>query len=314
MNNKADKPGVYTNFSGLIEFRMTECEVRNASFELLDKEKDFKREIGIDILFHHGDVIKGAMWGADVKECNFLGGSLSLGVFRDGVFAGESFNSSYWFGGEWKGKKWNLSYDKFGRIRLYPPPFDNKENTTGLITEPGSYINFTGRVDFDESTFYIRNGDLELNKGKGYNIAIDCGVITNADIHGVIINYVDFNSGKIKDSIWLDGIFAGSTMQDCTWKDGTWKRGDFIDSQWEDGVWQDGYLYDGIWHKGLWEQGIWELGTWYDGEWVDGTWRSGSWDDGFWCGGDWLGGVWYGGYDKDGVYHDNDDPPNKWDI
>lgn len=43
MSNIADKPGKYTSFTGIIKYRETNCNVIDATFELMER---FKRHKG----------------------------------------------------------------------------------------------------------------------------------------------------------------------------------------------------------------------------------------------------------------------------
>lgn len=86
----------------------------------------------------------------------------------------------------------------------------------------------------------------------------------------------------------------------------------WYDGIWENEIWRDGIWKDGTWGNGIWKDGIWKNGTWEDGIWEDGTWLSGTWGGGRWKGGKWEGGTWLSGYDANGIFHGENDSPDKW--
>lgn len=287
MSRVADIPGKYTDFSGEIYYNMRGCKVIDSTFELLEKPEKFKGKLDIWILFEKGTIVNGNLYYADIKQCNFYGKNLSHSIFRNGDYREGGIDNSYWLGGTWHNGTWEANnYDKFGRERLFPPPFDKIDKITGTtITVPGRYKNFTGRVQYAYSDFHIVNGDLEIDKGYGGScFSIDNGVITEGQLENAAISYVEFKGKRLQGATWKNGVFDGGEFTGFggTWEGGTWKGGH--------------------WWGNTWEGGTWEGGVWHDGTWLDGT----------WLGGIWKSGVWSGGYDKNGNYHGKDDSPNKW--
>lgn len=281
--NIVDEPGIYRNFSGIIKhsYRI-DCEVKNATFELLDKMKKYKNRVDIILEFESGNVIAGKLCNANIKHCNFQGYMLAESVFHNGVFSGEMFSDSYWLGGTWNGANWMQGFDRFGRIRVNPPTmWDNKvAQTNGVANEPGRYENFTGRIKCGASDLTVKDASFEL---------------INPELHhkGVIA----FHSGIV-----LGGQAKNIVVNHCIWKNGAWMGGYSFNSTWYDGIWEDG-----DWHGSYWYGGDFNGGTWFGGRFAGGTFNGGTWMDGFWSGDKWLG-----GYDKYGDWHDKNDIPNRW--
>lgn len=246
MSNIADSPGVYTNFSGRISYRWSDCEVKNATFELLENKKLFKRRKEIWIEFQKGNIISGDLWGAKVKHCNFNGRGLVGSVFRDGIFNGDTIRASYWYGGTWISGDWGEdNFDKFGRLRFYPPPFDKFDKVDGVVVRDGRYLNFTGHVKFGKSNFYIKNGEFETEiEGDFHKIAIYDGKITKGDLYCAIIDCVEFNGDSIVNCVWHNGIFDGGEFVGGQWYNGVWNGG-----KWKGRNWYGGYDKDGVYHE-----------------------------------------------------------------
>lgn len=235
MSGIADKPGAYNNFTGTIKYKHTDCRVRNATFEILEKPRWFKGVKTISILFEDGDVITGKMCNVIAQKCNFYGSTFSYSVFHSGIFKGGEFYMSYWYDGDWQGKFWRDSFDKFGRDHLYPPPFDRFDKAYNTIIQPGRYANFTGWVKYDDVNFYIKDGELEVGDSIFHSIIINGGTITKGHIKKATINQV---------------IFKGDTIEKSTWYDGTWQSGTWFSGEWLGGVWLGGIWHDGDWYRG----------------------------------------------------------------
>lgn len=252
--NKADIFGFYSDFSGTIKYKETDCEVKNATFELLETEKRFKNIKDIHLEFHRGDVISGNLCYAYIKHCNFYGDTIYSSVFRNGTFNGKDFTISYWYDGVWQNGIWGLSFDKFGRCRLYPPSEWNKLKLNvdnGLIFNPGIYQSFTGRVKVDNNDFIVHNADVEITDKSNTNSVINGGEITEGNIYNFDIFDCIITCDKLMDSRVRGCTFNGGTVAKCRY-------------------------YDNIWNNGVWENGVWlGGGTWVDGEWHGGIWRGG---------------------------------------
>lgn len=257
MSELADKPGKYTNFSGKINYKDSTCVVKRANFELLANEKRYKNQLFIWLVFHGGIVSSGNLHNADIEECQFHGYTIGDSVFRSGIFSGSHFKWSYWLGGEWKLGKWSNSYDKFGRIRLLPPPFDEFDKADNIITEPGRYKNFTGRVKHGNSDFYIENGELEIcNDMLGYSLSISDGTVIDGIINYVVANQITIKGDKFNNGIWNDGLFEGGIFSKSTWKSGTWIDGTWSSSRLN---WYGGFDKNGIWHERGDSPDLWSL-------------------------------------------------------
>jgi len=115
--------------------------------------------------------------------------------------------------------------------------------SNNVANNDGLYKNFTGIIDWNESTGKVSKATFELSNEKG------------------IIWH---------DGIWHNGVWDKGWWQDGTWKKGTWYNGTWKDGTWKDGTWRDGIWKDGTWEKGNWKDGIWEYGTWEKGNWVKG--------------------------------------------
>lgn len=277
MNNTAFSPGKYSDFNGVIIRFRSRCEVKNATFEILDEPKRHKGRFYMWLIFKSGTITSGNLNFAFIESCNFQGDVLSRSVFRNGVFSGNKFDRSFWYDGEWKGKEWVEGFDKFGRTRSNPPTMwdDLVEQTSGVASNPGRYEKFTGLIKWRNSDLGVQDAFFELAKTG------DKPVI--------------FHSGTI-----LNGVAVGIVVNHCVWKRGSWESS---------GIW-----WDGTWEKGTWFDGTWWGGTWESGEWKGGEWINGTWESGEWLSGIWNDGVWEGGYDRYDIWHDKYDSPDKWDI
>lgn len=254
MSRIADTPGVYRNFNGWIKFKNANCQVKNADFELLEEHKKYKGKIDIWIEFERGDVIKGELWYANIEHCNFRGTRIDKSVFRGGTFAGWEFIWSYWLGGEWESGNWgSYNYDKFGRRRIFPPPFDRFDNADGIITQPGRYKDFNGKIEYGSNEFYIKNGEIEIQDDIGKNIVVHGGVITKGDLKYATVNYVEFNGNAVYQCDWYDGIFNGIIFNDNYWHSGTWLGG-----KWHNSYWFGGFDKNGNYHKEFDEPSKWK--------------------------------------------------------
>lgn len=265
MSRLADNPGVYEDFSGKIQYKDTDCEVRNADFELLEELKKFKNKIDVWVEFERGDVVSGNLYNANIKHCNFYGSKIRHSVFHNGIFDGGEFAWSYWYDGTWEDGVWIKGFDKFGRSRLFHPPFDKFNKVKNIITEPGRYKDFTGCVKFGQSDFMIKNGELEIgHKGNWDVIIVDAGVITEGVLDGAIINYAIFNGDKMYDCNWKDGIFKKGTFESGIFDGGIWESGTFIicpfaGGAWRNGTWLGGFDGEGDWHSAGDSPDNWEL-------------------------------------------------------
>lgn len=243
MENRANKPGTYNNFTGRIEVNNNVGEVRNATFEILTDFIFFKGFHYIKVTFQDGDIIGGNLCYTDIKHCNFYNGRLSSSVFRDGIFDGGEFRNSTWLGGEWVSGEWDEGYDKFGRKKIYPPTHWNQaDKVEDVVTKPGVYKDFTGWVNYRESNFYIEKGCFEVHERLGNRIVIDEGVITKGELDAPIINYVEFNGDKIRRGKWCGGVWRNGLFE-SSWCGGVWMNG-----VWNGGIWKGGFDKNGRWH------------------------------------------------------------------
>lgn len=239
----ANKPGTYNNFTGKIEYKKTDCKVKDATFEILHIPKKFKDRIDIWIEFKKGTMLGGCLLDTIVEYCNIQGGNLLYSVFRDGVFNGDKFSASYWIAGKWLSGDWGEGFDKFGRVRFFPPPFDKSDKVKGVIkgviTEPGRYLDFTGRVKFGQSDFMIENGDIEIRDYSYHNLNISFGTISSGNVCYAIIDQVIFDGNKVQSCVWQDGTFNKGVFRSSYWKGGAWKNG----------KWHSGYDKNGKYHE-----------------------------------------------------------------
>lgn len=246
----ASKPGTYNNFIGKIKYGKTDCDINGATFEILEKTKSFKGQKDIDIDFYKGTIVSGSLYHTDIRHCKFKGGELSFSVWRDGIFDGGSINFTTWLDGEWVSGDWDIcNYDKFGRHRLMPPPFDIFDEAKDVITKQGRYRNFTGRVRYGRSDFTIKNGDVEIFNNGIYPIAIDDGVIKGGFLSKTIVTYAVLNGGQFFDGSWRNGIFNGGVFSGEYWFDGIFKNGTWENGIWGGGDWYGGYDRKGNYHK-----------------------------------------------------------------
>lgn len=283
MSRVASEPGTYTNFTGRISYKFIECKVKNSTFELYETNKLFKNKIDIWVLFEKGTVVSGILFYANISECNFYGSTISHSVFHSGSFQGRSFSGSIWYDGNWISGDWNRSYDKFGRLRAFPPTEWNKVNNRGgVANKPGIYCNFNGLVEWKKSKFNVEGAEFEIPFKEE--------------------EYIIFHDGTI-----VGGTAEKVKVFNCNFKKGTFKNG-----LWNDGDWEDGNFIYSEWAKGTWKNGEFEKSNWYKGTWENGDWWSGTWFDGTWLGGRWDNGTWYGGYDNGGTYHSKYNSPDKW--
>lgn len=295
-----NKPGKYIDYSGEVSCYGSKCIVKNATFEILESKRSFKGLFNVWVIFESGVIVSGKLERAIVEGCDFYGENLNRSVFRGGSFNKGIFYRSHWFGGEWVSGEWADSYDKFGRIRSYPPYMWNsmvRDKTSGIIYEPGNYSNFTGRIKIGNSDFDVRNVDVELG---------DNNVRPNIIYGGAIVRGIT-NNFDIYNSTIFSGKMVSCTTEGCVLLGGTF----------EEGIWKGGHWDTGIWEKGTWEDGKWmegdfNGGDWLNGEWWDGTFDGGTWHDGTWRGGEWNDGTWLGGYDKHEGFHDKHDSPDSW--
>lgn len=251
MSNIAHDAGKYTNFTGTIHYYSVHCEVKNATFELLKSQKRYKNKIDINMVFYQGNITGGEVWNTDIKHCFLDNAMFYFSIFRDGVFNGSKFLESYWLGGKWVDGDWKLGYDKFGRTRLYSPTlWDKTDKAKDIITEPGRYRNFTGHVMYEDSNFYIANGNFEIGEKLRYRIVIDGGVITNGTLCQAVIDDVVFKGEEVKESIWNGGTFNGNEGYSLNWHGGIWKGGKWCRGTWWGGVWEGGDWSYGTWHGG----------------------------------------------------------------
>lgn len=284
MSNIAYDAGKYTNFSGKIDYYTTKCEVKNATFELLEKEKKYKNKITIRMEFHKGTVVNGNVGGALIKQMDFRGDNIYSSVFQDGVFNGSNFEGSYWLGGHWKGLFFDDSYDKFSRMRNTPPTeWNDKGVTSGIVNKPGFYTNFTGTIKWNTSDITVENATFEISVHRK-EIYFHDGVVSSGIANNIRFFYCNFKGG---------------TANECFFEDGTWDGDVFWGGDFGGGVWEGGLFKNSVWARGTWRDGIFNGGTWYDGTWLDG---------------DWMLGTWHGGYDKNGNHHKYKDSPNLWSL
>lgn len=129
-NQVADKPGLYTNFSGRIEVGETKGKVRNATFEILDKDDVINWKNGIWVegtlkkcfwekgTWESGDCY--VYWWHDgtFKKGTFNGGNWKKGTFeKDGIWT-----DGAWCGGTWdKDATWVKGTDGNNKLKYESP-------------------------------------------------------------------------------------------------------------------------------------------------------------------------------------------------
>lgn len=239
MSNIADSPGKYTNFSGVIDWEGTGCEVKNATFEILEREKRFKVRTRIWVIFEQGVVISGDLGCADIKYCDFRGNTLEYSVFRDGIFDGGIFSGGYWFGGEWVDGEWEQGCDKFGRTRNVPPTMWDKliDQTSGVANKPGRYENFSGVIEWVDSKLKVQNANFELGARFYYNLFFNSGTVLGGKACNMMVDHCVWKGGLFKSGWWLDG---------------TWESGEWYDSYWGGGFDRSGKFHDEYDRPDLW--------------------------------------------------------------
>ena len=95
--NVANKEGLYSNFTGDIEWRWTKGSVKNATFEL----KHYYQRAQVvfyEGIWENGDFADGEFRGGTWKKGNFNGGRFNGGFWKDGVW-----NDGWWDEGTWLG-------------------------------------------------------------------------------------------------------------------------------------------------------------------------------------------------------------------
>lgn len=235
----ASEAGKYNNFSGKIKYNGTDCEVVNATFELLNNKKRFKREKTIWIIFDGGMTIKGNMGCCLIKHCIFQGNIITSSVFYDGTFAGKRFSNSYWYGGEWICGDWIKSKDKFNRYRVFLPSKWNsaiRQKKNGVANEVGIYNDFSGGIRWNKNNIEVLNAEFELNNKKTEyddEFVFHSGIVVTGEVQDITVN-----NGEVQDIIWHNGEWYNGI-----WNDGCWSSGD-----WFNGTWISGYDRNGDYH------------------------------------------------------------------
>lgn len=254
----ANKPGRYKNFTGKIKCKHTECIVLNATFEILETEKFFKRKIYVGLEFYSGIITGGKLASCDIKHGEIKTDvKIFDSVFRDGVFDGYSFSHSYWLGGEWKGREWLSGFDKFGRRRGIAPNKWNDmviDKTRGVANEEGLYDNFTGTIKWYNSLIEVKDAEFELSKKAGSRIVFHDGSILSGNIRGAIVDYCCFNAGTFHGVDWFGGVFNGGVFNGGNWCNGIWLGG-----TWKNGYWRGGFDKDGNHHGTYDSPDKWDL-------------------------------------------------------
>lgn len=296
--NVAEKVGSYRGFTGKIKFDVTDCIVKNADFDILEKKIRYKDNIDIYIDFHKGVVKSGELGNADIKDVDMRSGRLIVSVFRGGTLNGTIFERSVWIDGVWRDGIWDRSYDKFLCLRGFPPTkWGDKSivNHNGIANQIGNYQNFNGIIDWNGTRLEVKeaNFDLIYNIHNNFNVFIQSGIILQGDA-----NCVAFGNGV---------LFEFGKCKDCEWASGTWE-----DGEWDGGYWEGGTWVYGVWENGIWESGNWLNGIWKDGTWCNGTFNQGLWHNGTWEDGEWLGGTWQRGFNKYGFLQKKHNSPDKW--
>lgn len=241
MSEVASESGKYKNFTGSIDYKGTNCKVKDADFELLKRSKTFKDVHKIWLVINKGNVLSGNIACADI-----LGGSLSevylsKSIFRDGVFCASAFQGSYWLGGDWVSGTWRGGYDKFGRYHSLPPDiwdFHPMSSSGGVADRAGAYYNFTGQIKWHDSNFVVKCASFELSDDLGFynKIIIYDGIIVRGTARRCKIYYSVCKSAILDGCYWNDGIFEGGEFYFGEWHSGIWESGD-----WGGGVWFGGY-------------------------------------------------------------------------
>lgn len=108
----ANQKGNYSNFTGQVEWKKSNFEVKNADFEL--SEKGIYRSLfNSDILFQNGIIVDGYINRTIIKHCEFQDGVAEEVYWEDGIwhkgtmrFDAFQRNTSWWVDGTWKGGTW----------------------------------------------------------------------------------------------------------------------------------------------------------------------------------------------------------------
>lgn len=112
-----------------------------------------------------------------------------------------------------------------------------------VINKPGTYLNFTGRVEYklhnSNATigFVVKDADVELyDETRYYKGTMMLGNISGGSI--------------VDGTLWYfyieNCVFSGNTLNYCVFQNSTFKRGIFnisrwLDSKWVNGNWNSGY-------------------------------------------------------------------------
>lgn len=254
MDKKAFKPGLYKDFTGRIQYKTTDCQVGNATFELLPKKRNFKDNTNVWIVFEKGDVVSGEMYCVDILNCDFRGDKMLECIFRDGVFRDGKISWSHWLGGVWDEGDWlDNNFDKNNHHRIHSPDDWDDLVYEGLdvATKPGIYPNFSGQIKTYHSNFIVRNADVELTYDLYLNFnVIRGGSIVSGNVEHFRIYDCQITCDKIKESYLYRCRFKGGTAHYCS-------------------------TFSTDWYKGVVKNVVWSGGTWFGGDWQSGCWRYG---------------------------------------
>jgi uncharacterized delta-60 repeat protein len=277
--------------------------------------------------FNGGDFTSMAVWENGVfnggrflstysdtsEEASEMDGySWQSGIFNGGIFGnGTTHENSKWFTGEFNGGKFigkiwkngvftNGEFIGSGGTYSARGDVSNAGSNAAQFTEP--FINgdeeyyglwIDGLVERAPDNFFDKKISMNIERSSIPNKPAPSVLMRDFLWMGGTFNH---SSGKILNSVWLDGRFKRGTFESssfnpfvkrnigdaeksfnledsCIWENGNLINSDFYISKWETGVFDTGDSYGMIWLDGVcnymnafnifWEDGIWKNGNWY---------------------------------------------------
>lgn len=233
----ANEAGVYNDFTGIIDYHGTFCNVKNASFELLSASYKYKRHSTIWLEFSGGRFYDGKVVGAKLVNCHFRDVDLTWCIFNGGNFGHGRFNLSYWIDGTWWGGDWSHSFDKFGRLRSLPPSeWDSVITGKGVANSEGIYEDFSGTVNWKESSFEVKDAEFELVDRERNTVVFHDGSVVGGVLKDAVCWYCIFKDGEFQGRSWRDGVFSGGKFTGGSFNGGRFVGGQFLGGDWNGGL------------------------------------------------------------------------------
>lgn len=194
--NVANQPGKYTNFTGKIDWKGNDGQVKNADFELTNNNGIiWEKGVWQKGIWVHGTWKNGIWESGKMNESPWENGTWKNGtafgvIWKNGTWENGINYSSTWYNGIWKNGAWKGGWWKDG------------------IWKNGTW----------ESGYWY-GGKWE--KGTADSIIWYDGTWKN----GIL------KEGLWKGGTWENGVWNDGTWKGGTWKNGTWKHGEDKDKK-----------------------------------------------------------------------------------